>query len=355
MPTREDVPAPVPQRWERPLNFPPGHWKHGHWRRQLAAKYLAIAGRGDVAALRDLLAEHPEFLNMQGPHHRTLLWEATRRGKLAAVQWLVEQGAELDATGCYNGESHVQLTPYCAAIYYHRPEVAAYLQAQHPHLDIFRAAFLGDQQRVADALAADPALLDAEDPADDLYYMPLLAFPVVGGQAQMVDFLLRQGAPVAPYSSLLLWLAARAGRLDLIELLVAHGADVRTVDRIVGVYDLAILRYLLSHGASATWPGKSGFPPLIFVARGDKGEHPEIVHLLLEHGAVVNARGPHGRTALHYAAAAGYTRVIQVLLAHGADPALQDQQGATALSLARLAGKIAAAALLSQRGAGPRE
>src|SRR4051794_26582548 len=99
MDIRGDTPAPVPQRWERPLDVPPGFWK-----RQLASKYLSIASRGDVTALNDLLAEHPDFLNKRGPHGRTLLWEATRRGRLAAVQWLVEQGADPDAMGAYNSE-----------------------------------------------------------------------------------------------------------------------------------------------------------------------------------------------------------------------------------------------------------
>jgi ankyrin repeat protein len=342
---RED--ATVAQRWERPFDFPPGFWK-----RQLPTKYLAIAGKGDVGALRDLLAVHPEFLNQRGAHNRTLLWEAARRGRLAAVQWLVEQGADLDATGCYNGESHVQLTPYCAAIYYRRHAVADYLLAQGPHLDIFRAAFLGDRQRVAEALAADPALLQAEDPHDTIYFMPLLAFPVAGRQAGVLDFLLREGAPVAQYSGGLLGLAAGTARMDLIEQLVAHGADVRAVDSgLFGrVSDLSILRYLLGHGASATDPGKSGLPPLIFVARGDKGEHPAKVRLLLEHGASVNACSPQGRTALHYAAAAGFTRVVEVLLDHGADVSATDRQGATALSMARAAGKTATVALLIKRG-----
>lgn len=345
MDTDRDRPAPVPQRWERPFDFPPGRWK-----RQLATKYLAIAGRGDVAALRDLLAGHPEYLNRRGSHNRTLLWEATRGGRLEAVRWLVGRGAELDATGCYNGESHVQLTPYCAAVYYRRPAVAAYLRARRPHLDIFRAAFLGDHERVEGALAAEPASLDAEDPCDDIYYMPLLAFPVAGGHAALVELLLRRGAPVARYSAGLLGLAARAARMDLLELLVAHGADARAVDSGIwaGASDLGILRYLLGHGASATRPGKNGFPPLVYVARGDKGERPDKVRLLLEHGAQVDARGPRGRTALHYAAAAGYTRVIRVLLEHGADPALGDERGETALSLARAAGKASAATLLGR-------
>jgi ankyrin repeat protein len=334
----------IPQRWERPFSFGPGSLK-----RLLATKYLARAGRGDLAGVRALLAEHPEFLNRRGSHNRTLLWEAARQGRLEMVQWLVEQGAEVDATGAYSSESQVQLTPYCAAIYYRRPAVAQYLSPQNPQLDVFRAAFLGDQERVAQALAADPSLLWAEDPADPIYFMPLLVFPVAGGQAAMLAWLLQQGAPVAPYSAGLLCRAAAASRMDLLELLIAYGADVRAVEG--GVFavtsDLDILTFLLDRGTSATRTGKNGFPPLVYVARGDKGGHADKVELLLKYGAEVNARGPGGRTALHYAAAGGYTAVIQVLLAHGADPDLRDAQGQTALDQARAIYKTAAAQLLS--------
>ncbi len=342
------TPIPPPQRWERPFNFPPGFWK-----RQLPTKVLELAVRGDVDALRQVLAEHPQYLNQRGAHNRTLLWEAARRGKLAAVQWLVGRGAELDATGCYNSESYVQITPYCAAIYYHRADVATYLLTKGAQLDVFRAAFLGDQPQVARLLAARPDLLLAEDPHDDIYFTPLLAFAVVSGNLALVDFLLRQGAPVPPYSAQLLFLAARASRMDLIELLVAHGAEAQAVDSgiYVAVPDLSIIRYLLDHGAPAAQPGKNRFPPLVYLARGDKGEHPEKMQALLEHGAQVNAAGPKGRTALHYAAAAGHARAIALLLEYGADPTLKDEQGETALDLARAAGKTAAADLLRQQEA----
>lgn len=315
------------QRWERTFDFPPGHWK-----KQLPTQYLAVASRGDVAALRQLLTDHPDFLNRRGAHGRTLLWEATRRGKLAAVQWLVEQGAAVDATGAYNNENYVQITSYCAAIYYRRPAVAAYLQTQNPQLDIFRAAFLGDQTRVLHLLDADPSLLNAEDPHDAIYFVPLLAFAVTSGQADLVNLLLARGAVVAPYSAQLIFLAARQARLDLIELLIAHGAELSAVDSgiFITINDLDIMRYLLDHGVSANRLGKNGFPPLIYVARADKAEAPAKVQLLLEYGAAVNAVGPHGRTALHQAARAGHQRVYQLLLQHGADWSLRDEAGKTA-------------------------
>jgi ankyrin repeat protein len=337
----------VPQRYQRPLNIPPGFLK-----KFLATKYLEVGSKGDIEALRQLLAQHPEFLNKRGPNNRTLLWEAARRGKLPAVRWLVEQGAEIDATGAYNHESLIQLTPYCATIYYHRFEVAVYLRSQGAREDIFRAVFLGDLGQVDRELAAQPELINAEDPHDFVYYMPLLAFAVVGGQAEMAKFLLRRGASVAPYSALLLGLAVRNTRRDFIDLLVSHGADVRALgaDTFVATTDLEIMRYLFQHGVSASRTLENGFPPLVYLARGDKGEHPEKIRLLLEHGAPVNARGPKGRTALHYASAAGFIRVIALLLDYGADISLKDDEGNMPLDLARRGEKIAAAAMLEERG-----
>lgn len=337
---------PTTQRWERPFDFPPGHWK-----KQLPTKYLAVGARGDLDALRRLLADHPEFLNKGGGHGRTLLWEAVRMGRLSAVRRLVEQGAEKDATGAYNSESYVQITPYCAAIYYKRPDVEAYLLSQTPVLDIFRAAFLGRQAQVAAELAAQPDLLNAEDPHDAIYFTPLLAFAVAGGHLPMVEDLLKAGAEVTRYSGQLLNLAARASRMDLIERLVAYGAEVESVDGgIVGVIsDLSIARYLLDHGASADQTSKNRQPPLTYVVRGDKGEHPEKAQLLLDYGAAVNAITPNGKTALHYAAKAGFLTIVTLLLEHGANPDLRDEDGETALSLAQTAGKTEVAALLKRR------
>jgi hypothetical protein len=108
-----------PQRWVRPFSREPGHWK-----KQLPGKALAVAVKGDVAALGRLLADNPAALNQRGPHGRTLLWEAARRGRTAAVAWLLARGAAVDTPGAYNTESLVRLTPYVAALYW-RPAAAA--------------------------------------------------------------------------------------------------------------------------------------------------------------------------------------------------------------------------------------
>ena len=196
----------------------------------------------------------------------------------------------------------------------------------------------------------------AEDPHDETYYVPLLAFAVAGGQAALADWLARRGAPVTAYSAQLLQLAGRAGRRDLVRWLLANGAEARAAESgiFIAVTDLDILRLLLEHGASPTRAGMNGFPPLVYVARGDKAERPETAALLLEWGAAVDAAGPRGRTALHGAAAAGHTEMLRLLLAHGASNRATDEDGATPLDLARAAGKTAAVRLLRPASAAPK-
>jgi ankyrin repeat protein len=337
----------VPQRFVKPLNVPPGFWK-----KQLPGRVLDLAIQGDIDELSQLLSLHPEFLNKRGSHNRTFLWVAARRGNLPLVQWLVEQGADINITAAVNHESFVQLTPYCAAIYYKRPQVAEYLQWRGTQIDIFRAAFLGDIDLVRKELAADPSLIQAEDPQDNIYFVPLLSFAVVGGNTEMIEFLLDQGAAIKPYSTQLLSLAAKAGRKDLLDLLVNHHAQVPAAGYyFFNTYDLDILRYLLDHGASANQASDNGFPPLVYVCRGDKGEQPEKIELLLEYGAQVNEVGPKGRTALHYAAAAGFLKVMTILLNHAADFTIRDAQGETPLQRAQRNQKIAAVHLLEKHGA----
>jgi hypothetical protein len=121
--------------------------------------------------------------------------------------------------------------------------VAAYLLAKGATLDIFRLVFLGDLPRVAALLADHPAWLNAEDPFDQIYFMPLIAFAVAGGQAEVADFLIGCGANLVQYSAQLLGLAAGAARLDLLALVLSNGADVRAVDSsiFVAVSDLAVM------------------------------------------------------------------------------------------------------------------
>jgi ankyrin repeat protein len=339
---------PVPQRWVRPdvMSAPPGHWK-----KQLPTKHLKVAATGNVHALKTLLAQHPEFLNRRANHNRTLLWEATRAGKLPAVKLLVAAGADVNATGCYNSETFVQITPLCAAVYYKRREVDAFLRPRVNPPDVFRSAFLGDAMRVNRLLDEEPDLLDAEDPFDNVYYTPLVAFAIAGGHADLTDAIVRRGANIGPYSSQLIQGAARLDRVDLLKLLFDAGADIRTVGATAFVVasEPATLKCLLDHGLSPQTQAEGGFPPIVYVARGDKGERPDKVAVLLEHGADPNSPGPDRRTALHYAANAGHVRVVELLVGHGARIDAKDDLGCTPLDLANAGRKATVVELLKSR------
>ena len=69
------------EKWVRSVDVEPGHWK-----KQLPTKYLALAGQKDMAALKDLLVDHPDYMDTGGNHNRTFLWEPTRKGRLETVQ-----------------------------------------------------------------------------------------------------------------------------------------------------------------------------------------------------------------------------------------------------------------------------
>lgn len=77
----------------------------------------------------------------------------------------------------------------------------------------------------------------------------------------------------------------------------------------------------------------------------------EIVRLLLERGADIEAQDADGRTALMSAVIMDHASVVQLLLTRGADTAARDCQGHTALGWARHLEKQNVIPLLESSGA----
>uniref|UniRef100_T1IU24 Uncharacterized protein n=1 Tax=Strigamia maritima TaxID=126957 RepID=T1IU24_STRMM len=80
--------------------------------------------------------------------------------------------------------------------------------------------------------------------------------------------------------------------------------------------------------------------------------HVDIVRLLIAHGADVNAQSSSGNTPLMYACAAGYEEVVKVLLEAGSNVEDHNENGHTPLMEAASAGYVCVASLLLQHGAG---
>ncbi len=103
-------------------------------------------------------------------------------------------------------------------------------------------------------------------------------------------------------------LAAFDGHTEIVRLLIERRAEVNAVDR-------------------------SGRTALMYAA---SGPNQETVQLLLVNGAKVNLRDREEMyTALMFAAAEGQAENVQLLLAHGADQSLVDVDGETAANFAR--------------------
>jgi ankyrin repeat protein len=83
-----------------------------------------------------------------------------------------------------------------------------------------------------------------------------------------------------------------------------------------------------------------GWSPIHYAATGPE---PELVRLLLDKGAPVDARSPNGSTPLMMAARYGSEASVDLLLARGANPKLRNQRDLTAADFARMDGRDALA------------
>ena len=210
------------------------------------------------------------------------LLDAIKRKDAAAVTRALDAEPGLARARAAGGQ-----TPAIVAIYWRAPEILALLRARGAELDVFEAAAAGDAERVRALLAADPSLRDAHAPDG---WTPL-------------------------------HLASHFRQTSVIDLLLAHGADVNAVSR--------------NADANA---------PLHAAAAG--GADAAVMRRLVDAGARVDHRQSGGFTALHEAAAIGNTDVARLLLDAGAQADARNNEGRTPGDLARDAGHAALAEAL---------
>ncbi|MEX2236700.1 MAG: ankyrin repeat domain-containing protein [Dehalococcoidia bacterium] len=164
--------------------------------------------------------------------------------------------------------------PILYALYHSNKVAVETILAVGPALTVFEAAALGDVERLAELIAGSPDLKDSYTP---------------------------DGHSV-------LGLACFFGQLEAARLLLRSGADANAVSRNeMGVSAI--------HAASAA-------------------DRSDIVALLIESGADVNARQQRDFTALHAAAQHGNAEMARMLLEAGADSGAVTNEGKAAADLA---------------------
>ena len=308
---------------------------------------VAAAGRGDLETVRQLVDDTPAWIHTVGSHGRTMLWEAAYRGKLEMVQFLLERGADINVPGCYHIQHRIEITPYCVARYEGRDLVADYLLQQGATLDIHTAAYLKDYDAVRSHLDKDPNLVNSGYlqavmlPAGQPHtfehrhatWATPLCYAIVGGNPAIVELLISRGATIELYSGRFLDYAMAYDHVEITKLLLENGADPSKAPRILD--DNSEMSVLLkAHGVppkDINAKNHMGWPPLVYVCRGDNGEHPEEVQRLLALGADINIQNYKGKTGLHCAAKAGFLNVINLLIENGATVDAADDTGETPL------------------------
>lgn len=266
------------------------------------------AGRGELARVGQMLEAgiHPDVQNSQPDG--TALMHAAEAGQLAVVEALLAAGARPDKRDFLGSTALVSASA-------------------RGHVDVVRTL-----------LAAGA---DTEVTVSALGGRTPLMWALGNGDAAMAQVLLDGGANVNARTSygatplrFAVWHDGPEQRV-LVRRLLEAGADPDTGQ-------------IPSYKLPANPPLRSAEGTVLGNVAG--GGSVEMVRILLEGGATVDARQPGWRTPLMMAAAGGHVEVVRMLLAAGADVAAKDSDGRTALDLALAASRAGAVALLQDAG-----
>jgi ankyrin repeat protein len=200
------------------------------------------------------------------------------------------------------------------------------------HSAIHVAAFFGDLGAVRSYLAAGGDI-NAQGPS----WLTLLACALMGGHTELAKFLINEGADIN--------LKGAEGKTALHWAVTAGGA--------AGYPEIA--RMLLDKGADVTIGDHCGRTALLLAAAKDQKD---IVEMILAKGADVNAKsdfsldvGIEDETALHEACLLGRAAAAEVLIAHGADVNAKNKNGKTPMDYAKSQGHEEVIELLRKHGA----
>jgi ankyrin repeat protein len=140
-----------------------------------------------------------------------------------------------------------------------------------------------------------------------------------------------------------LMLASYHGFKPITEMLLQHGAKVdvknnrqETALRLAGSTHPDIVKLLLEHGADPNVRDFYGKTLLVSVCEAGADRDPETLRLLLDHGADPNIGGDNGAPLLYAINLGehGNVEIVRVLLAHGAKPDAKDRTQTPALMCA---------------------
>jgi ankyrin repeat protein len=264
--------------------------------------------------LLDLLQERGVMSVEPDTHGRLPLLEAVRAGQSAAVEWLLQHGANVSTVSPHGEETAVSVAAFedRFPIMWRLVEAGGRLDALNEYGGsvLMSAVHLGRQEEVARLIEAGLDVNHANRRGDTP-----LTLAASRGDVPMLELLLKHGAHAEKKGTRMdsaLSRAARFRRGDAVRLLL---------DR--GVMDAA-------GGIDAE--NKKGDTALIEACRiGSEG----VAELLISRGANVHHANGNGMTPLLEAAEAGSLELLQLLRRHRAELTVQNKHGHGPFELAR--------------------
>ena len=216
-------------------------------------------------------------------------------------------------------------------------------------MSLFDAIKSGDTAQVAVLLDGDADLANSSDE----HGVPAYTFAIYNRQPAIAKLLEDRGARIDIFG------AAMAGRAELVREMLAGNKALAKLMSHDGWTPLHLAAFfghkdaaaaLLDAGASVTERSTNAMANMPLHA-ATAGRNFELVKMLVEHGAPVNAQQHGGWTPLHAAAQSGDVAMTTLFLEHGADLNVRADNQQLPMDLALTKGNQEIVSLLERHGA----
>jgi ankyrin repeat protein len=319
------------------------------------ATLVEAAHRGDLDAIRKLIAEGADIEKPEGPQNYRPLHAAARWGGAGAVTALLDAGAQRDARSGWDRTALHVAAAYgsldAARVLIDR---GASMAAEDLSLDTPLAlAELVHQQAIAELLRSKGATVRARD----------ISWAALNGDRVRIEELIKDGVDVsapAERGQTPIVLAMSSGNEEIVPFLISKGAKVdvtmpeggRQAIHFAAAWELReTFEQLVAAGAKKDARDENGATPLLVAARHAS---PEMIAWLIDQQRL----DPRAETtrpaenALHLAARSGNIEVVKALLDRGMAAGAPSSDGTVALHSAAGGNSVAVVKLLLERDPG---